>query len=145
MTLPDMSSPAEMNASEPHSRTRDDHAAERAEDYVEAIAELSNGGDGCRVGELATHFGVSHVTVTRTVARLVREGLAQTEPYRPVRLTAAGAELAKRSRQRHETVLAFLRAIGVSASQAAVDAEGIEHHVSDETLRRMRAVIRERS
>jgi len=38
------------------------------------------------------------------------------------------------SKARHETVVAFLEALGISASAARADAEGIEHHVSKETL-----------
>jgi DtxR family manganese transport transcriptional regulator len=49
-------------------------------------------------------------------------------------LTEAGAALAERSRERHRIVESFLLALGVSAETARCDAEGIEHHVSDETL-----------
>jgi DtxR family transcriptional regulator, manganese transport regulator len=120
-----------------HRRTRKDHASETAEDYVEAIAELIDQSGRCRVVDLAERFAVSHVTVTRTVSRLQRDGLVETEPYGPILLTAKGKQLARESHQRHETVLAFLRAIGVSEAVAAVDTEGIEHHVSPETLRCM--------
>lgn len=117
-----------------HARTRVDHATEIAEDYVEAIAEIIESQDVCRVKDLSEHFAVSHVTVNRTVARLQRDGYALTEPYSPVELTAQGAKLAKYSRRRHEIVLSFLMALGVSEETAATDTEGIEHHVSPETL-----------
>lgn len=120
-----------------HRRTRKDHASETAEDYVEAIAELIDENGRCRVVDLADHFAVSHVTVTRTVSRLQRDGLVETEPYGPISLTPSGEELAAESQQRHATVLAFLRAIGVSEQVAVMDTEGIEHHVSPETLRCM--------
>lgn len=120
-----------------HRRTRKDHASETAEDYVEAIAELIEQSGRCRVVDLAERFAVSHVTVTRTISRLQRDGLVETEPYGPITLTAEGRKLAAESHQRHATVLAFLRAIGVSEGVAAVDTEGIEHHVSPETLRCM--------
>jgi len=55
----------------------------------------------------------------------------------PVSLTAAGEQLAKRSKRRHDVVLQFLIAIGVNEKTAEIDAEGIEHHVSDETLTAM--------
>ncbi|MEM7812133.1 MAG: manganese-binding transcriptional regulator MntR [Planctomycetota bacterium] len=125
----------------PHRRTRRDHATELAEDYVEAIAELSAESGHCRVVDLARRFGVSHVTVNRTIKRLTRDGYVTSEPYRPVELTDAGRALAETSRARHATVLAFLRAIGVPEEVAAVDAEGIEHHVSAETLACFRKVI----
>ena len=121
-----------------HRRTRADHASEIAEDYCEAIAEFDVDGRGCRVKDLAQRFGVSHVTVVRTVKRLERDGLVRTEPYKPMRLTTRGRRLAASCRERHEIVYRFLRALGVDARIAAVDAEGIEHHVSPSTLDRFR-------
>ncbi|GIW74299.1 MAG: transcriptional regulator MntR [Phycisphaerales bacterium] len=123
-----------------HQRTRSDHASETAEDYVEAIAELIERCGACRVRDLAERFGVSHVTVVRTVGRLESEGLVRTEPYRPIELTARGRRLARACRERHEIVYRFLLAIGVPARVAAVDAEGLEHHVSKATLERFRAI-----
>ncbi len=111
-----------------------------AEDYCEAIAELADAAGDCRVVDLAGRFGVSHVTVVRTVKRLERDGLVSTEPYRPVRLTAKGRRLANTCRERHDVVYRFLLAIGVDPRTAAVDAEGLEHHVSPATLARFRAI-----
>ncbi|MCA9047575.1 MAG: helix-turn-helix domain-containing protein, partial [Planctomycetaceae bacterium] len=92
----------------------------------------------CRVTDLAERFGVSHVTVSRIVSRLQQEDLLDTEPYRPITLTAKGRRLAMQSRERHEIVFKFLRAIGVDETTAAIDAEGIEHHVSPGTLQRLK-------
>jgi DtxR family manganese transport transcriptional regulator len=126
-----------------HDRTRRDHATETAEDYVEAICEIVKSAGQCRVKHLAERFGVSHVTVTRIVARLKREGLVDAARYGPVRLTRAGQRLAKRSRRRHMIVYEFLSALGVSAETAATDSEGIEHHVSRATLRCMERYTRQ--
>lgn len=126
-----------------HQRTRSDHASETAEDYVEAIADIIDDAGVCRVRDLAAHFGVSHVTVVRTVSRLVADDLAATEPYQPIELTAKGRRLAKACRDRHEVVYRFLLAIGVPPKVAAVDAEGLEHHVSKATLDRFRAIVEE--
>ncbi|MEN1678201.1 MAG: manganese-binding transcriptional regulator MntR [Planctomycetota bacterium] len=125
----------------PFRRTRTDHRAETAEDYVEAIAEIEGEKGQCRAADLARLFAVSHVTVAKTLGRLSAEGYVETEPYAPVTLTAAGRRLANQSRNRHTVVLEFLEAIGVSREVAEVDAEGIEHHVSPETLRCMQALI----
>lgn len=123
-----------------HQRTRLDHASETAEDYVEAIAEVVARSGSCRVKDLAERFGVSHVTVVRTVGRLEDSGLVSTEPYKPIELTATGKRLAKACRERHEVVYRFLLAIGVPEKVAAVDSEGLEHHVSKATLDRFRAI-----
>jgi DtxR family manganese transport transcriptional regulator len=126
----------------PFRRTRNDHAKETAEDYVEAVADLLDEKGVCRASDLARKFEVSHVTVHRIVARLHQEGWLETEPYRPIELTAKGKRLAKKSRQRHEVVYQFLLAIGVDAEVAAIDAEGIEHHVSQQTLDRFEQAMK---
>jgi DtxR family transcriptional regulator, manganese transport regulator len=126
--------------------TRAAHADETGEDYVEAIAQLIDAGNsGARVTALAQVFGVSHVTVVRALGRLRTRGLVEGPRGKPVTLTAAGRALAERAQERHETVLRFLRAIGVPARQAALDAEGIEHHVSDQTIAAMCRIIQQRT
>ena len=126
---------------ESHRRTRRDHALETAEDYVEAVAEKVAADGVCRVVDLARAFAVSHVTVSRIVSRLKEAGLLQSEPYGPITLTAQGTRLAEQSRQRHDLVYRFLIAIGVDAKTAAVDAEGIEHHVSKTTLKCLQRIV----
>ena len=120
-----------------HERTRRDHATELIQDYVEAIAEIQQEQSECRVRDLAKRFAVSHVTVNRAVARMKRDGYVETEPYAPVSLTEKGRNLAEFSKRRHEIVYQFLLTLGVSQRTASIDSEGIEHHVSEETLRLM--------
>ena len=115
-------------------RSRRDHALETAQDYVEAIADLTAAVGEARVVDLARRLGVTHVTVNRTLARLQQAGYVNTRPYRAIFLTDAGRTLAQESKQRHETVVAFLQSLGISKKAAELDAEGIEHHVSPETL-----------
>jgi DtxR family transcriptional regulator, manganese transport regulator len=115
-------------------RSRRDRAAEITQDYVEAIADLSDALGEARVVDLARQLGVTHVTVNRTLARLKQAGYVNTRPYRAIFLTATGRTLAAECKQRHQTVAAFLRKLGVSKKVAELDAEGIEHHVSPETL-----------
>ncbi len=95
----------------------------------------------CRIRDLAERFGVSHVTVHRIIDRLIGQGLVVTQPYQPLQLTSKGKRLAIQSRKRHEVVYDFLVAIGVGPNAAALDAEGIEHHVSPETLRMMKRLL----
>ncbi|MEM9825631.1 MAG: manganese-binding transcriptional regulator MntR [Planctomycetota bacterium] len=128
-----------------HLRTRADHATELAEDYVEAIDDFIRSNGVCRSADLVTRFGVTHASVSNTVARLQRDGFATTAPYRPIELTDVGRELAAQSRKRHAVVHDFLLAIGVSEATAEIDSEGMEHHVSDETLRMMKLFLREQA
>src|SRR5450755_3582447 len=115
-------------------RSRRDRAVEIAQDYVETIADLSASLGEARVVDLARRLGVTHVTVNRTLARLQQAGYVNTRPYREMFLTEAGRQLAEECKRRHETVVAFLRSLGISERVAEMDAEGIEHHVSPETL-----------
>ena len=120
--------------------TRDAHRRELAEDYVELIADLIDATGEARAVDLATRLGVTPATVNNTIARLQREGLVRSEPYRAIFLTDDGRALAESCRRRHRIVVDFLRAIGVADEVARRDAEGIEHHVSRETLEALRRV-----
>ena len=129
----------------PYSKTRKHHANETAEDYVEAVSDIVADSGECRVLDLARRFNVSHVTVSRIVKRLQGEKLLSTAPYRPIELTAKGKRLATRMRERHEVVLQFLIAIGVDQTTAQIDSEGIEHHVSDVTLKVMKGFLKKQA
>lgn len=126
-----------------HRRIRNDHSAEIAEDYVELIAQLIRTRGKARTVDIARRLGVSHVTVTKTVARLQKEGLVSTEPYRSIFLTEAGQALAEETAARHALIVDFLQRLGVNPTDAETDAEGIEHHVSEATLQAMREFLRE--
>lgn len=118
-------------------QTRADHAGELAADYVELIYELIARHGEARLVDIAEMLGVSHVTANKAVGRLLRDGLVQKRPYRAIFLTEEGRRLAEQSRRKHHLVVQFLRAIGVEEKQACIDAEGLEHHISDVTLRAM--------
>jgi DtxR family manganese transport transcriptional regulator len=115
-------------------RIRRAHQKEVAEDYVEMIAELIDQSGEARTSDLAARFGVSAPTVNATIQRLYREGLVITAPYQPITLSDKGQTLAKRCSLRHAVLRDFLLSIGVDPITADADAEGMEHHISDETL-----------
>lgn len=117
-------------------------AAILIEDYVELIAELAPAAEAsARITDIARRLGISHASVVKSVARLRREGLAESRPHRGVTLTAAGRALAGRVRARHLLVVELLCAVGVPPEVAATDAEGIEHHISDATLEAFRRFL----
>ena len=104
------------------------------EDYVELIADLIADGGEARQVDIAARLGVAQPTVAKALRRLTTEGLVVQKPYRGVFLTEQGQRVARASRLRHETVQAFLLSLGVAPETARIDAEGIEHPVSEETL-----------
>ncbi len=127
------------------SRTRQDHARELAEDYVELIDDLITNLGEARLVDIAARMGVTHVTANKSVSRLQRAGLVSKRPYRSIFLTPKGQQLAAQTRRRHEIVLACLGILGVPHEQARIDAEGIEHHISEITLNAMEKFIQSHS
>jgi DtxR family manganese transport transcriptional regulator len=130
------------NQAENLSQTRREHASELAEDYVEAIADLVAETGEARVVDLSKRLGVTHVTVNRSIIRLQKAGLVTARPYRAIFLTDRGRDLAAACKSRHKTVVEFLCALGIPERVAERDAEGIEHHVSLETLAAFRSELR---
>lgn len=124
-------------------KTREAHQTEVAEDYVELIGDLIAERGEARLTDVAEHMAVSHATAAKVLARLKEAGLVKSEPYRSVWLTDAGTSMAERSRGRHQVVQTFLLALGLDPLVAEADAEGIEHHVSDETIAALRALTRQ--
>ena len=122
------------NSAAKFDRIRLAHQSEVAEDYVEMISDLIEETGEARTVDLAARFGVTSPTVNAIVRRLQRENLVETRPYRSIFLTEVGKALAESSRARHEIVRDFLVTIGVPETIAEEDAEGVEHHVSEETL-----------
>ena len=122
-------------------QARQARRAELAEDYVELIADLLADGREARQVDIAARLGVAQPTVAKMLKKLARDGLVVWRPYRGVFLSPEGEALAKVSRERHHTVERFLLALGVEQEVARRDAEGIEHHVSDETLAVFQAFV----
>ena len=115
-------------------KVRNARNTETAEDYTEMIADLIKETGEARVVDLAERFGVTSPTVNSVIRRLVRDGLVENKPYRSIFLTDKGKTLANFCKKRHQIVFDFLLAIGVNKEVAKNDAEGLEHHVSKETL-----------
>lgn len=115
-------------------QVREAHRRELIDDYVELIAYLIHETGEARQVDMAARLGVSQPTVAKMLKRLVSIGLIEQIPWRGVFLTPEGEKLADKSRERHQIVENFLLALGVTPEVARCDAEGIEHHVSEETL-----------
>ena len=118
-------------------KVRDAHKTENTEDYLEIIADLLNTKGEARIVDIANQLGVAQATANKTVKRLQNQGYLKKEPYRSIFLTLKGQELASASKKKHIIVLTFLKNLGLDNKTAEADAEGIEHHVSQKTLRKM--------
>ncbi len=114
------------------------------EDYTELIADLIAANGEARTTDIAQRLGVAHPTASKTIARLKREGLVTAKPYRGIFLTEAGMAMANKVRQRHRLVVDLLLAVGAPREAAEADAEGIEHYVSQATLKAFETYLRQR-
>ena len=118
-------------------KVRDAHKTENTEDYLEIIADLLNSKGEGRIVDIANKLGIAQATANKTIQRLQNQGYVKKEPYRSIFLTLKGQELASVSKKRHIIVLTFLKKLGIDNKTAEADAEGIEHHVSQKTLKKM--------
>ena len=119
-------------------QVREAHRRELIDDYVELISDLIREVGEARQVDMAARLGVSQPTVAKMLKRLASVGLIEMIPWRGVFLTPEGEKLAQESRERHQIVENFLLVLGVSPEIARRDAEGMEHHVSEETLVKFR-------
>lgn len=134
---------AEAQQARRFSKARSARSAATLEDYTEVIADLIADSGEARMADIARRVGVTHPTVSKTIARLKRQGLATARPYRGIFLTEAGVAMAKSASQRHRVVVELLMAVGAPRDAAEADAEGIEHYVSAVTLRAFETFLRD--
>tara|TARA_B100001540_G_C15615709_1_gene555199 strand:+ start:354 stop:746 length:393 start_codon:yes stop_codon:yes gene_type:complete len=119
------------------SKVRNAHKTENTEDYLELISDLLHNNGEARIVDIAIALDIAQATANKTVQRLQSQGYIKKEPYRSIFLTLKGQKVANKSKKRHNTVYKFLLNLGLAPKIAAADAEGIEHHVSEKTLKRM--------
>jgi Mn-dependent DtxR family transcriptional regulator len=113
------------------------------EDYLEQILDLINTKGYARVADIAQGLRISQASVTNMVQRLDSEGLLKYEKYRGLVLTTAGETLARNIMRRHQLLTDFLRTLGVNEEVIYHDVEGMEHHISPQTLHSIEALLSE--
>ena len=104
------------------------------EDYLEQIHKLIAEKGYARVVDVAKNLGLAQASVTNMIQRLDADGLVNYEKYRGVVLTDDGEEIARAIVRRHEELTTFLELFGVDDATIYEDVEGMEHHISPETL-----------
>jgi DtxR family Mn-dependent transcriptional regulator len=112
------------------------------EDYLEMVSFLADEGE-VRITDIATRLGVSKPSVLTALKILEEQGLLEHERYRTVSLTQKGVVQAAEIRDRHSFLTVFLKdVLGVSAEVAEKDACKMEHLLSEETLKKMKALAK---
>ncbi|MGN0547707.1 MAG: metal-dependent transcriptional regulator [Acutalibacteraceae bacterium] len=107
---------------------------ESAENYLETILILSKRKAAVRSVDIATELGFSKPSVCVAMRNLREHGYVVTDSDGLITLTESGLEIASKIYNRHETITDWLKSIGVSADQAAIDACRIEHVISQESF-----------
>ena len=136
--------PPEASDADRFTNARANRSTALFEDYTELIADLAEEFGEARITDIARRLGVTHPTANKAVLRLKREGLVVSRPYRGVFLTEAGAAMAQRVKARHRLVVRLLIAVGVPPEAGEMDAEGMEHYVSETTLKAFEAYLTDR-
>ena len=104
------------------------------EDYLEQIHNLIEAKGYARVVDIAGNLGVSQASVTNMIQRLDAEGYVVYERYRGVTMTEAGREIGRAIARRHEVLTRLLAGFGLDPKTVHEDVEGMEHHISRQTL-----------
>jgi Mn-dependent DtxR family transcriptional regulator len=111
------------------------------EDHIEQIYLLIEQKGYARVSDIAESLSVLPSSVTKMVQKLDKDGYLVYERYRGLMLTPKGLKLGKRLVKRHELLEQFLRLIGVQEERIYEDVEGIEHHLSWNSIDRIADLI----
>jgi len=104
------------------------------EDYLEKIYELMKDKGYARVSDIASSLAVQPSSVTKMLQKLDDQEYVTYEKYRGIVLTKSGEQMGKAMIQRHTMLEELLRMLGIQEDTLRVDVEGIEHHVSPQTV-----------
>ncbi|MGB6406019.1 MAG: transcriptional regulator MntR [Planococcus donghaensis] len=111
------------------------------EDHIEIIYSLIEQKGYARVSDIAEALSVLPSSVTKMVQKLDKDGYLIYERYRGLVLTPKGQKLGKRLLERHGLLEQFLQLIGVDEERIYEDVEGIEHHLSWNSIDRIADLV----
>ncbi|MEK7524968.1 MAG: transcriptional regulator MntR [Patescibacteria group bacterium] len=112
-----------------------------SEDYLERIWELLTEKGYARVSDMADKLSIKPASVTKMVQKLEQLGYIKREPYRGFTLTALGQRVGKKISRRHVILKEFLTLLGVPTKVMQKDIEGLEHHLSAESVKGLERMI----
>ena len=113
----------------------------KVEDYLEAILNVIEDKGYARIKDISKAMSVSPPSVVEMARKLDREGLVRYRKYDGITFTRKGVQIAKRIKDRHETIRKFLEIINVPSDIANKDACIIEHHLDPKTLEQLKKFI----
>ena len=115
---------------------------ESAEDYLEAILVVGKRRGLVRSIDIANELGYSKPSVSIAMKKLRENACVEMDNDGYIRLLPAGAEIAERIYERHQTLTDFFVYLGVDREVASADACKVEHGLSEETFGRIKEHVR---
>ncbi len=115
---------------------------DRMEDYLEVIYELIKKKGYATQTDISESLNVSLPGVSKMLQRLDESKYLKYEKYRGINLTEEGIEVAENIHEKHGLLSEFFKMIGVDEDVANIDAEGIEHHLHPQTMKKLREFTR---
>lgn len=112
------------------------------EDYIEQIYNLIDKKGYARVSDIADELLLHPSSVTKMVQKLDKDNFVNYEKYRGFVLTEKGEKIGKKLVFRHQLLEDFLEIIGVEKANIYDDVEGIEHHLSWNSIDRIGDLVR---
>ena len=110
---------------------------ESMEDYLKAIYILQQSQEFARTGDVGQMLGHKSSSVTEMFQKMAEQGYVIYKKYEGVQLTEKGREAAMAILERHAVLRDFLKILGLEEDIAEEDACGLEHHLHEETLKRL--------
>jgi Mn-dependent DtxR family transcriptional regulator len=111
------------------------------EDYLERIYMLIDEKGYARVSDIAEGLEVHPSSVTKMIQKLDKDNYLIYEKYRGLIMTSKGKKMGKRLADRHQLLEIFLNTIGVQEDNIYKDVEGIEHHLSWDSITCIESLI----
>ena len=115
------------------------------EDYLEAVLVLQKEKGMVRSVDVARHLEVTKPSVCHAVATLRDGGFLTMDSDYFLHLTDVGRKVAEQIYEKHRFFTERLIEAGVDPETAERDACRIEHVISDESFRRLKAVAKSES
>lgn len=108
---------------------------------MERIYKLIDEKGYARVSDIAEGLEVHPSSVTKMIQKLDKDEYLIYEKYRGLVLTSKGKKVGKRLVDRHQLLEEFLSLIGVQQENIYKDVEGIEHHLSWDSITRIETLV----
>jgi DtxR family transcriptional regulator, manganese transport regulator len=118
-------------------------ATETGEDYLACILELLEKKGYARVVDVANSLSVAEASACSMIKSLANTGYVKRERYRGFTLTESGRAMAREIHARRRILTAFLQSLGLPESVVLHDVHGLEHHLSEQTLERLKRFVQE--